>query len=182
MVSGLVSMSDAGHLRHLIYDLLGENGIRLYAERVGIHRNTVSRALCDRKATLSRTLDLVFSLLLSAREAGGDPHDLLGVSRAGTVPLLDPVQMLLGKNAVDRLADRLSRTNRAVLDGLTRRDSHLWQHLEISVNLLEYIVSKGGCASAAVGRRIEPELRSYADGEDVSFTLSGSQPLAMMTL
>lgn len=157
---------EAGHLRHLIYDVLGENGVRLYAERVGVHRNTVSRALCDRNATLCRTLDLVFSLFLSARDNGGAPLSLLLEGRDHSTPLINEMIALLGVHAVDCLADRLGRTNRAVHDGLTRPTSHLWQHLEVSLSLLQYIASKGGCPSEALARRIEPEWRALPQMND----------------
>lgn len=149
--------ADACHLRHLIYELLGANGCRIYAERTGVSRNTVIRALKDRNASLARTLDLVFSLYLEARNLGGDPSQLLATRREPPASLLPPMVGYLGENAVSMLADRTSRTQRAITDGLMRPSALLWQHFDVMMAPLAFISAEGGSLITAFGRRIEPQ-------------------------
>lgn len=146
----------ASHLRHLIYELLGPNGCRIYADRTGVSRNTVIRALNDRNASLARTLDLVFSLYLEARNLGCDPAQLLATRRDPPASLLPPMVRYLGQDAVSLLADRLSRTQRAVMDGLMRPSAKLWQHFDVMMAPLASITSGGGSVTTAFNRRIEP--------------------------
>ena len=63
----------------------------------------------------------------------------------------------LGENAVSMLADRTSRTQRAITDGLMRPSALLWQHFDVMMAPLAFISAEGGSLITAFGRRIEPQ-------------------------
>lgn len=155
MISHSDSASVASGMRHAIFDLFGNKGCTHYAGRVSTHQNTIRRGLQDRNSAMARTLDLVLSLFLTARDLGANPLELLQSPWTGDRPLIVPMERHLGGDAVALLADRMGRTHRAITHGLTDPQTHLWSHFEVVLTILDFIAQKGGCLLTAVSRRIQ---------------------------